>query len=95
MLDSMLAGLDMRHGVIPVAWDDVHDMSTLKAELVLEARRTEMSYLRKMQVYDGVPRDTIWQTRGELIDNRCIDTSKIDESSPEYRSRLVGRELNT
>ena len=38
----MLAGVDMRHGVIPVAWDDVKDMSPLKPELVLEARRTDM-----------------------------------------------------
>ena len=37
VLDAMLAGLDMRHGVIPVAWEDVDDMSILKPELVIEA----------------------------------------------------------
>ena len=31
----------------------------------------------------------------KLIDTRWIDTNKADESNPEYRSRLVGRELNT
>ena len=64
-------------------------------ELVIEARQTEMEYFRKMQVYDVVPRDVIWQTQGKLIDTRWIDTNKADENSPEYRSRLVGREFNT
>ena len=54
-----------------------------------------MEYVRKMQVYDVVPRNMIWQTQGKLIDTRWIDTNKADESSPEYRSRLVGREFNT
>ena len=31
---------------------------------------------------------------GKLIDTRWIDTNKADELNPEYRSRLVGRELN-
>ena len=54
-----------------------------------------MDYFRDMQVYDVVPRDTIWQTLGKLIDTRWIDTNKADESNPEYRSRLGGREFNT
>ena len=35
------------------------------------------------------------QTQGRLIDTRWVDTNKADESNPEYRSRLVGREFNT
>ena len=79
MLESMIAGLDMKHGVIPVAWDDVNDVSVLNPDMVIKARKTEMEYLRKMQAYDGVPRYMIWQARGKLIDTRWIDTSKADE----------------
>ena len=46
MLNSMLAGLDMRHGVIRVAWGDVNDMSMLNPDLVIEARKTDMEYFR-------------------------------------------------
>ena len=30
-----------------------------------------------------------------MTDTSWIDTNKADESSPEYRSRLVGRDFNT
>ena len=52
--------------------------------MVIKARKTEMKYFWNMQVSDVVPRDTIWQTRGKLIDTRWIDTSKADESNREY-----------
>ena len=90
VLESMFAGLGLKHDVIPVAWDDVNDMSMLNPDMVVEARKAEMEYFRKMQVYDAVPRDMIWQTQGKLIDTRWIGTNKADESSPEYRSKLVG-----
>ena len=32
---------------------------------------------------------------GKIIDVRWIDTNKGDSENPNYRSRLVGRELNT
>ena len=70
-------------------------VSQLTAEFVLEARRTDMECLRKMQVCDVVLRDMVWQTQGKFIDTRWIDTNKADELNPEYRSRLVGREFNT
>ena len=41
-LSELLAGLDMRCGVIPVAWDDANDNAWLKPELVVKARATEM-----------------------------------------------------
>ena len=48
-----------------------------------------------MQVYDAVPRDMIWQTQGKRIGTRWIDTSKAEESNPEYRSRLLGRDFKS
>ena len=83
MFHSMLARLDMTHGVILVAWDVVNHMSMLNPAIVIEARKTEVEYFRKMQVYDVVPVDTIWQTQGMLMDTRWIDTNKADESNPE------------
>ena len=59
-VESMLAGLDMKHGVIPVARDDVNDMSVLNPDMVIEARKTEVESFRTMHVYDVVPRYMIW-----------------------------------
>ena len=87
-MESMLAGLNMTHGVIAVAWDDVNYMSMLNPDTVIEARKTEMEYVRNMQVHDVVPRDMIWQTQAKIIDTRWIDTNKADESNQEYRSGL-------
>ena len=75
MLDSMLAGTDMRHGVIPVAWDDINDMSMLNPGIVIGARKTDMEHFRKMQVYEVVPRYLISQTLNKLIDTCWIDTN--------------------
>ena len=94
-LSALIAGLDMRCGIIPVAWDDANDNALLKPELVVKARATEVEYFRNMGVYDVVRRSEINDSGGKLIDTRWIDTNKADELNPEYRSRLVGREFNT
>ena len=85
----------MRCGIIQVAWDDAGSNATLKPELVVKARDTEMEYFKNMGVYEIVPRGQIDECGGKLIDARWIGTSKVDELNPEYRSRLVGREFNT
>ena len=87
MLDDMLAGLNMKYGVLPTAWDDANDGNMLIPEIVVEARKTEMQYVDKMKVYDVVPRELIAETSGKLIDTRWIDTNKTDEQNAEYRSR--------
>ena len=93
-LTELLAGLDMRCGVIPTAWDDANDNAALLPNLVVKARATEMEYFRNIGVYEVVPRSELAATGGKLIDTRWIDTNKADELNPEYRSRLVGREYN-
>ena len=90
-----MAGLDMRCGIIPVAWDDASDNAALRPELVVKAQATELEYFKNRGVYGIVPRSQIDEYGGELIDTRWIDTNKADELNPEYRSRLVGRGFNT
>ena len=93
-LKELIAGLDMRCGVLPTAWDDANSNAALLPGLVVEARALEMKYFRDMEVYEVVSRSELDRTGGKLIDTRWIDTNKADELNPEYRSRLVGREFN-
>ena len=94
-LSALLAGLDRRCGIIPIAWADANDNAALKTELDVKARAIEMEYFKNMGVYEIVPRGQIDECGGKLIDTRWIDTNKADALNPEYRSRFVGREFNT
>ena len=58
-LSALMAGLDMRCGILPVAWDDANDNAALKPELVVKARATEMAYFKYIGVYEIVPRGQI------------------------------------
>ena len=70
------------------AVDDVNG-SVLDPEAVKEARRIELEYFRKMQVYTKVSRSL---ARGKkIIRTRWIDINKGDEANPDMRSRLVGK----
>ena len=76
-----------------VSWavDDVSG-SPLDAEMVKKAREEEMSYFRRMVVYNKVPRS---QSRGyKLVRTKWIDINKGDVAVPDYRSRLVAMEFN-
>ena len=53
-----------------------------------------MSYFRKLGVYKVVPRSHQKLTGGKIIGTRWVDVNKGDAESPNYRSRLVGREFN-
>ena len=55
-----------------------------------EARREEMGYVRSMRVYDKVPRAS---GPGKPIPVRWVDTNKGTEEEPNYRSRIVAKEL--
>ena len=64
----------------------------LKRDKVIEARKIEMEYFRKMGVYEKIHRS---KARGyKVITTRWVDTNKGVENEDNYRSRLVGRELN-
>ncbi len=61
----------------------------LDKELAIQARKLEVEYFRKMGVYTKVVRE--WWMKP--ISTRWLDTNKGDEAVPNYRARLVGREI--
>ena len=70
--------------------DDV-SYKCLDKELAIEARRLEIDFFRTMKVYKKVPRHRA--AGKKIITTRWIDINKGDSKSPNYRARLVGREL--
>ena len=71
-------------------WDSVNG-GWLPEEEVRKARKTEMSYVKSMKVYDKVPRGESQRVTGKApIKLRWVDTRK---SSGELRSRLVAKEF--
>ncbi len=70
-------------------YDDVHDRY-LDRDMAIKARKTEIEYFKEMGVYTKIKRET-WM---RPISTKWIDTNKGDEACPNYRARLVGRELN-
>ena len=77
------------------AFDDVSG-ARLDPETVRRARQEEIEYVRKMGLYIKVP---IGECKREIGKNpvtvRWVDINKGDGISPNYRSRLVAREINT
>ena len=75
------------------AWDDVTG-TRLDPGMVRTARQEEMDEYRKHGVYFKVPKEQCRQRTGkEPIPVRWIDINKGDEENPEYRSRLVAKEI--
>ena len=72
-------------------WDDVSGAS-LPVELVKEARRLEIEYVRKMGVYMKLHKSA---AKGpKVVGLTWIDTNKMDAANPMIRSRVVAREFN-
>ncbi len=73
--------------------DSVTDQ-LLVAALVREARKKELEYFRKMSVWAKRRRSEAFQRMGKAPTSvRWIDTNNGDDNNPEYRSRLVAREI--
>ena len=67
---------------------------TLRDDLVLEARVKELKFFADKQVWLKVPRQRAYERTGKPpISVRWVDTNKGDEAEPNYRSRLVARQL--
>ena len=80
---------------LEMAWDDVSG-AELDPKMVRKAREEEIQYVRKMNLYEKVPISQCYETTGKApITVRWIDINKGDQSNPNYRSRLVAREINT
>ena len=65
----------------------------LERNLAIEARKLEMAFFRKMKVYKKVPRWKAQNANCKVITTKWIDVNKGDNTNPNYRARLVGREL--
>ena len=74
-------------------WDDVKGGHLDRAQ-VIEARRLEMAYFKRMGVYSKVPIGEARSLGAKIISTKWVDTNKGSEQEPNYRSRFVGRELN-
>ena len=72
-------------------YDDVHEFKHLDREQVIKARMLELDFFRKMGVYQKVHKS--YERGKKVISTRWVDTNKGDEKNPDYRSRLVGREI--
>ena len=75
------------------AWDDVSGKS-LDPEMVKEARREEMAEFRQHNVYAKVSiEERLNVTGNKPVQVKWVDINKGDSEHPEYRSRLVAKEI--
>ena len=71
-------------------WDHVNGGKLIKSK-VIAARTLEMDYVKRLGVYEKIPR---WQAgKSKIVSVRWIDTNKGDDTVSDYRSRLVAREI--
>ena len=74
-----------------------HDATTggvLKDSLVQVARALEMEYFVQKKVYTKVPREEAFRRAGKApISVKWVGTNKGNDEQPNYRSRLVAREI--
>ena len=74
-------------------WDDVNG-GYLDNELVKAAREKEREWVRKEKIYEIVPRQQCWDRTGRAhIPLKWVGTNKGDHEHPNYRSRLVAKEI--
>ena len=69
-------------------YDDISG-APLDKEKAVQARKLEIDYFKTMQVYSKVKREP-WM---KIISTKWLDVNKGDEAAPNYRARLVGREI--
>ena len=75
------------------AWDDVSGLALDPNEVKL-ARKKEIEFFRERGVYKKVPVEECWKVTGKApVTVRWIDINKGDAKNPQYRSRLVAREI--
>ncbi|CAK0893091.1 unnamed protein product, partial [Prorocentrum cordatum] len=74
-------------------WDDVHG-GYLEAGLVAQARAVEREWVKKQELIEIVPRSLAFAETGRPpIPLKWVDTNKGDAERPNYRSRLVVKEI--
>lgn len=76
------------------AYDDITGMP-LDRKKVQDARREEIDYVHKKQVWEKITRAEAMRRGIKIIKTRWIDINKGDDQKPVYRSRFVAKEFNT
>ena len=71
-------------------FDDVHG-KWLDKDRAIDARRLQLEFFRKIGVYTKVPRSIAGESK--VITTRWVDADKGHAENPNYRARLVGREI--
>ena len=75
--------------------DDVSG-DILDSGLVQAARDLEVEYLKRMRVYEVMPRTEIYQSgKWKAIKGRWLDINKGDSTNPDCNSRYIGKEFAT
>ena len=89
-VDEEAIGWDEPNAVEAEFYDEISG-ALLDPKLVAEARKKEIEFVREFGVYEKVPAE---QAEGKAkVTVKWCDVNKGDAQRPEYRSRLVGREL--
>ena len=74
-------------------WDEVSNKK-LDRNGVVSARLEEIRQFHSHGVYKKVPMEERWKSTGSKpIKVKWVDINKGDEINPEYRSRLVAKEI--
>ena len=76
------------------AFQDAITGQPLRAEMVRAARKEEMAYVASKNVWTKTTRQEAFARQGKApITVKWLDVNKGDDESPNYRSRLVAREV--
>ena len=92
MLVESLLRLQKHDGLPDIV--DSASGQVLKGHLVGKARQEEMEYFFGMNVYAKVLENEAWGRTGKRpIGVRWVDVNKGDDDDPNYRSRLVAKDI--
>ena len=75
------------------AWDDI-SAAPLNLEMVKAARQLEIRYAEQKPVWENIPRVVAKQRGWKIVKSKWIDINKGDGKTPNYRSRMFGKEFN-
>ena len=88
---SLLAALTNQEVARPV-YDGASGV-LLDPALVRAGRAEEIGWADKIRVWDKVPRSAAFRAGKKVIGTKWVDINKGDDDHPNYRSRLVARQL--
>ena len=91
---AVLEGVELHHIKADEEFKDAITGQALDPGMVRAARRRELEYFAAKTVWKKVPRSDAQKYQGKPpITVKWVDVNKGDDESPNYRSRLVAREV--